>query len=98
MSQLTLIQAGEFIVCEETTYFPPSGSAPASLHATAALPINTMQAIAVRLDNEIVPLPFLRSRERRVVTQRIRVDGPIATRIARSLDLPAAPSAPAAAS
>lgn len=96
MSQLTLIQGGEFIVCEDVAYVPPAAGAPPSLHATSALPINTMHTVSVRLDNDILPLPFVRSRERRAVTRKIRVDGPDATRIAAWLGLlpKATPTAP----
>jgi hypothetical protein len=82
--QLTLIQGGEFIVCDEITYTP----ATATLLATAALPINIMKSASVRLGDEIIHLPFIRSQERKVVSHKIRIDGPIATRIAKSLDLP----------
>ncbi len=83
--QLTLIQGGEFIVCDDIVYHPTP--APATLTATTALPINTMRGIAVRLGDEIVPLPFVRSQERKAVSAKIRIDGPIATRIAQSLGL-----------
>ena len=104
--QMTLIQGGEFIVCEEIAYTPatpgtrirlsktPRGATleepvddPASLTATAALPINTMKAASVRIGDEIVPLPFMRSQERKVVSTKIRIDGPLATRIAKSLGI-----------
>jgi hypothetical protein len=104
--QMTLIQGGEFIVCENLTYTPstpgtrvrlvrtPRGSMkeepvddPASIKATAALPINTMKAASVRIGDEIIPLPFIRSQERKVVSSRIRIDGPLAARIAKSLGL-----------
>ena len=84
--QLTLIQGGEFIVCDEIAY-----TAPGTLTATAALPINTMKSAAVRIDDEIVPLPFIRSQERRVVSEKIRIDGPIATRLAHWLQIVEAP-------
>jgi hypothetical protein len=80
--QLTLIQGGEFIVCEDLAYLPAT---PACLTATAALPINTMKAASVRLGDEIIPLPFIRSQERKVVSNKIRIDGSLATRIAKSL-------------
>jgi hypothetical protein len=82
--QLTLIQGGEFIVCEDIAYT----SASPSLTATAALPINTMKTAAVRLDGEIIPLPFIRSQDRKAVSHKIRIDGAIASRIAQSLGLP----------
>jgi len=89
-NQLTLIQGGEFIVCDAIVYT----SAPfATLTATAALPINTMKSASVRLDGEIIPLPFIRSQERRVVSEKIRIDGPIATRIAAWLELENRPAA-----
>jgi hypothetical protein len=83
--QLTLIQGGEFIVCDEINYTPAVPPAPASLVASTALPINTMRAISVRIDDEIVPLPFVRSLDRKAVTTRICIDGPLAARIARSI-------------
>ncbi len=86
LDQLTLIQGGEFIVCEDVVYQA------ASLTATAFIPINTMKAVSVRLADEIIPLPFIRSQERRVVSPRIRIDGPIATRIAAALGLAAKPA------
>lgn len=79
--QLTLIQSGEFIVCENVSF--ESGV----ITATTSLPVNTMKAVSVRLDNDIVPLPFIRSQDRRAVSQRIRIDGPVAARIARSLGI-----------
>jgi hypothetical protein len=82
--QLTLIQEGEFIVCDSISY---AARPTPSLSATAALPINTMRALAVRLDNEIVPLPFVRSQDRRAVSRQIRIEGPLATRIAAALAL-----------
>ena len=105
--QMTLIQGGEFIVCEELSYTPaipathvrfaktargpvneqPVGD-PACITATAALPINTMKAASVRIGDEIIPLPFIRSQERKAVSHKIRIDGPIATRIAKSLGIP----------
>ncbi len=78
-NQLTLIQGGEFIVCDDIVY---SAGKPGVLTATAAQPINTMKSAAVRIDDEIVPLPFIRSQERRVVSERIRIEGAIAERIA----------------
>jgi hypothetical protein len=84
LEQLTLIQGGEFIVCEDVSYTAKSQPA---LSATAALPINTMRGVAVRLDNEIVPLPFVRSQDRRAVSRQIRIEGPLATRIAAALGL-----------
>jgi hypothetical protein len=83
--QLTLIQGGEFIVCDEIAY--SARSTPVTLTATAALPINTMRAVSVRIDDEMVPLPFIRSQERRAISTRIRIDGPLATRIAAALGL-----------
>lgn len=83
-NQLTLIQGGEFIVCEEVAY---AAGHPGILTATAAFPINTMKSAAVRLDDEIIPLPFIRSQERRVVSERIRIEGPVAARIAAWLEL-----------
>lgn len=88
-NQLTLIQGGEFIVCEEIVY---TSGAPAALTATASQPVNTMKSASVRLGDEIIPLPFIRSQERKVVSERIRVDGPIATRIAAWLDLEKVPA------
>lgn len=86
LEQLTLIQGGEFIVCEDISY---SAKTQPSLSATAALPINTMRGVAVRLDNEIVPLPFVRSQDRRAVSRQIRIEGPLAARIAAALGLSA---------
>jgi len=83
IDQLTLIQGGEFIVCANVVFSP----SPAAITATASLPINTMKSSAVRLGNEIIPLPFLRSQERKVVSERIRIEGPIAARIAKELGL-----------
>jgi hypothetical protein len=107
--QLTLIQDGEFIVCEDVVYTAPLAQTPpppraakgphprltvdpaavasaASLKATSAtLPINTMKSLSVRIGDEIVPLPFIRSQERKAVSHKIIIDGPIATRIAQSL-------------
>jgi hypothetical protein len=92
-NQLTLIQNGEFIVCDDVAYTPSrneptirSGS-DAVLTARAALPVNTMKAVFVRLESEIVPVPFLRSQERKVVSEKIRIEGALATRIAASLGL-----------
>ncbi len=104
--QMTLIQGGEFIVCEELAYTPatpgtrvrlvrtPRGATleepvddPACIMATAALPINTMKAASVRIGDEIIPLPFIRSQERKVVSKKIRIDGPLAARIAKSLGI-----------
>lgn len=96
--QLTLIQDGEFVVCEEVRYLPSPeaesaaggrgiGAASVSLHARSRQPINTTKAICVRLGNDILPAPFLRSRERRAVSDKIRIDGPLATRIAAELGL-----------
>jgi hypothetical protein len=82
--QLTLIQGGEFIVCSDVVYSP---APPSTLTATAALPINTMKSAAVRLGDEIIPLPFIRSQERKVVSNKIRIDGPIVTRIAAAMAL-----------
>jgi len=91
-NQLTLIQGGEFIVCEQIAYTPgPS----AAITATASLPINTMKSASMRLDGEIIPLPFIRSQERRVVSEKIRIEGSIATRIAAWLEIGSV-SAPAA--
>jgi hypothetical protein len=91
--QLTLIQGGEFIVCDEIAY----KSAPVgAITATAALPINTMKSVAVRIDDEIVPLPFIRSQERKVVSEKIRIEGPIAAKIARWLELDRPAPQPAA--
>jgi hypothetical protein len=87
--QLTLIQEGEFIVCDSISY---AARPTPALSATAALPINTMRALAVRLDNEIVPLPFVRSQDRRAVSRQIRIEGPLATRIATALALTDSPS------
>jgi hypothetical protein len=88
-NQLTLIHEGEFIICEEVVFTPPS-----TITATASLPINTMKSTSVRLDNEIVPLPFIRSQERKVVSQKIRIEGPIATKLAAAFDLAKPPVAP----
>lgn len=88
--QLTLIQAGEFIVCDDVAFRPADG-APASLTATTSLPVNTMKAVSVRIDGAIVPLPGIRSQERRVVSEKIRIDGPIAARIAAAIGLTAPP-------
>jgi hypothetical protein len=88
--QLTLIQGGEFIVCEDIAYV----GSPPSLSASTALPINTMRGVAVRLGDEIVPLPFIRSQDRRAVSDRIRIEGNIATRIARDIGLDTAVSSP----
>ncbi len=104
--QMTLIQDGEFIVCEEIASTPPASGAkarlgttprgstteesagdPACLTATSALPINTMKAASVRIGSDIVPLPFIRSQERKVVSNKIRIDGPLAVRIANSLGI-----------
>jgi hypothetical protein len=95
--QLTLIQDGEFIVCEEVAYTPPpariatepaAANHGASLTATAVtLPINTMKATSVRIGDEIIPLPFIRSQARKAVSHKIIIDGPISTRIAKSLGL-----------
>lgn len=79
--QLTLIQNGEFIVCDDVV------CKAGSVTATAALPVNTMKSVAIRLDNEIVPLPFIRSQDRRAVSERIRIEGPVAARIARELGI-----------
>jgi hypothetical protein len=91
-SQLTLIHEGEFIVCGDIVFTPP-----ATITATATLPINTMKSTSVRIGNDIVPLPFIRSQERRVVSEKIRIEGPVATKIAKELALdqpkPAAPAA-----
>lgn len=91
--QLTLIQGGEFIVCDDINYTPAVPPAPASLVATTALPINTMRAISVRIDDEIVPLPFVRSLDRKAVTNRISIDGPLAARIAKAIGI-GSPSKP----
>ncbi|MGH8047450.1 MAG: hypothetical protein ACREKL_09410 [Chthoniobacterales bacterium] len=91
-SQLTLIHEGEFIVCEDVVFTPP-----ATITATASLPINTMKSTSVRLGNEIVPLPFIRSQERKVVSQKIRIEGPVAAKIAAALELAKPPAAPAPA-
>jgi len=109
--QLTLIQDGEFIVCEDVAYVPsppraappaPMGKGPhpraavepptagggATLKATAVtLPINTMKSTAVRIGDDIVPVPFIRSQARKAVSHHIVIDGPIATRIAKFLGL-----------
>lgn len=104
--QLTLIQAGEFIPCEDVAYFPAKETAPPSpepprrgavklepdilppyITATTALPINTTRPVSVRLDNEIIPVPFIRAAERKAVSCRIRIDGPVAVRIARAMGL-----------
>jgi hypothetical protein len=92
--QLTLIHEGEFIVCDDIVFTP----SPASITATASLPINTMKSTSVRIGNEIVPLPFIRSQERRVVSQKIRIEGPIAAKIAKEFefDKPQAVASPAA--
>jgi hypothetical protein len=82
-NQLTLVHEGEFVICSEIVYTP----AMASLTAVASMPINTMKATSVRLGNDIIPLPFLRSQERKAVSEKIRIDGPIAARIARELQL-----------
>ncbi len=97
MSQLILVQGGEFIACEDIIYTPAPTEVASSLLATALLPINTMRPVAVRLDNELIPLPALRSQDRKVISRRVRVDGPLATRIARALNLvtPTAPVVPA---
>lgn len=108
MNQLILVQGGEFIACEEVVYTPADAqdagaNSPTSpivlptLAATALLPVNTMRAIAVRLENELVPLPALRSQDRKVITRRIRLEGPVATRIARALGLEANPQSAAKA-
>ena len=89
--QLTLIQDGEFIVCEDVVFRAPAET-PACLTATTSLPINTMKAVSVRLGAEIVPLPGIRSQERRVVSEKIRIDGAIATRIASTIGLFTTPS------
>lgn len=88
-TQLTLIQGGEFIVCTDVTYKPGT---PGTLTATTSLPVNTMKAVSVRIDNEIVPLPFIRSQDRRAVSERIRIDGPVAGRLAQSLGLSIQPA------
>jgi hypothetical protein len=92
--QLTLIQGGEFIVCDDIHYTPAVPPAPASLVATTALPINTMRAISVRIDDEITPLPFVRSLDRKAVTNRICIDGPVAARIAKSIGYASPSKAP----
>lgn len=92
--QLTLIQGGEFIVCDDINYTPAVPPAPASLVATTALPINTMRAISVRIDDEITPLPFVRSLDRKAVTTRICIDGPVAARIAKSIGITSSSKAP----
>jgi hypothetical protein len=79
--QLTLVQSGEFIVCDNVSF--ESGT----ITATTSLPVNTMKAVSVRIDNDIVPLPFIRSQDRRAVSARIRIDGPIAARIAKAMGL-----------
>ena len=91
-NQLTLIQDGEFIVCDDVAYNP---APPAVLTASAALPVNTMKSVAVRLDDELVPLPFIRTQGRKVVSEKIRIEGPLATRIAKwlEMDRPTASSA-----
>jgi hypothetical protein len=87
--QLTLIQGGEFIVCEDVV-FRAAAENPALLTATTSLPINTMKPVAVRLEGEIIPLPMIRSQERRIVSNKIRIDGPLAGRIAASIGLKSA--------
>lgn len=82
-SQLTLIHGGEFVVCNDVTFTTP----PPAITATASVPVNTMKSTSVRLGNDIFPLPFLRSQERKVVSEKIRIEGPIAERIARELEL-----------
>ena len=86
-----MIQGGEFIVCEDVV-FRAAAEAPACLTATTSLPINTMKAVSVRLGDEIVPLPGIRSQERRGVSEKIRIDGAIASRIAAAIGLTTTPS------
>jgi hypothetical protein len=83
--QLTLIHEGEFIVCDNIVFT----RSPASITAIASLPINTMKSTSVRIGNEIVPLPFIRSQERKVVSRKIRIEGPIAAKIAGEFKLDA---------
>jgi len=81
--QLTLIQGGEFIVCDNITFTPE----PPALFATTAQPINTMKPVSLRLENEIIPLHTLVSQVRKVQTTKVRIDGEMALRTAKALGL-----------